>query len=336
MPRGRGRAVPRAGPPPAGARSTADDPARIAAVCRGLDGMALAIELAAARFPSLGLDGLEAGLADRLRLLTGGRRVDDRHRSLRSDARLELRPAGRGRPGRAAPGLGVRRPVHRRRGHGGAGRWPPVPAGDDVATVLAGLAEQSLLIAGPGAGRDALPRAGDDPPVRRRPARGRRRAVEASGRHLGWCAAAEHADSCSPRVSQVEPFRVSVRRGRRRAAGRAGLGGRQTLSTVTTPTGWRRAGRAELRPRHAGGGAAPLRAGRRAGRRRPAARRRLAQRRRCGRVAACRRRRAAVAAGGGRRGAAGRGSCRRGRTSWPDGRADQPRPRADGVRASCR
>src|SRR4051794_5437803 len=57
-----------------------EDKRRIAAVCRGLDGIALAIELAAARFPSLGLDGLEAGLADRLRLLTGGPRVEDRHR----------------------------------------------------------------------------------------------------------------------------------------------------------------------------------------------------------------------------------------------------------------
>ena len=46
--------------------------------------MALAIELAAARVASLGLDGLEAGLADRLRLLTGGRRADERHRSLRA------------------------------------------------------------------------------------------------------------------------------------------------------------------------------------------------------------------------------------------------------------
>ena len=46
--------------------------------------MALAIELAAARLPALGLDGLEAGLDDRLRLLAGGRRLDDRHRSLRS------------------------------------------------------------------------------------------------------------------------------------------------------------------------------------------------------------------------------------------------------------
>jgi len=67
-----------------GSSLTAADQARVAAVCRGLDGMALAIELAAARFPSLGMDGIETGLADRLRLLTGGRRIDDRHRSLRS------------------------------------------------------------------------------------------------------------------------------------------------------------------------------------------------------------------------------------------------------------
>jgi predicted ATPase/DNA-binding CsgD family transcriptional regulator len=61
----------------------ADRP-RIARVCRGLDGVPLAIELAAARLPALGVDGLEAGLADRLQLLTGARRVDSRHRSLRS------------------------------------------------------------------------------------------------------------------------------------------------------------------------------------------------------------------------------------------------------------
>jgi hypothetical protein len=45
--------------------------------------MALAIELAASRYPTLGLDGLEAGLHERLRLLTIGGHADDRHRSLR-------------------------------------------------------------------------------------------------------------------------------------------------------------------------------------------------------------------------------------------------------------
>jgi predicted ATPase/DNA-binding CsgD family transcriptional regulator len=61
-----------------------DERRRIAAICRKLDGMALAIELAAARLPTLGLDGLEAGLADQLELLEGGQRLDDRHRSLRA------------------------------------------------------------------------------------------------------------------------------------------------------------------------------------------------------------------------------------------------------------
>ncbi len=60
------------------------DVARIARVCRSLDGMALAIELAAARLASLGLDGVESGLADALRMLSGGSRLDERHSSLRS------------------------------------------------------------------------------------------------------------------------------------------------------------------------------------------------------------------------------------------------------------
>ena len=55
-----------------------------AEICRGLDGVALAIELAAARLPALGLDGLAEVLPDQLRLLTGGARADDRHRSVRA------------------------------------------------------------------------------------------------------------------------------------------------------------------------------------------------------------------------------------------------------------
>src|SRR6266568_5347962 len=108
--------------------------------------MALAIELAAARVPSLGLDGLEAGLADRLRLLTGGARVADRHRSLQSAldwsyallddvAQAVLRricvfAAPFTADAVAAVNAG----------------WPPVPA-DTVPAVLAGLVDQSLLVA---------------------------------------------------------------------------------------------------------------------------------------------------------------------------------------------
>ncbi len=54
----------------------------VAELCARLEGMALAIELAAARYPSLGLDGLTAALADPLRLL--GSDETARQRSLRA------------------------------------------------------------------------------------------------------------------------------------------------------------------------------------------------------------------------------------------------------------
>ncbi len=60
------------------------EPAVIAELCARLDGMPLAIELAAARGASLGATGLLAALEDALRLLSGGRGGDERHRSLRA------------------------------------------------------------------------------------------------------------------------------------------------------------------------------------------------------------------------------------------------------------
>jgi predicted ATPase/DNA-binding CsgD family transcriptional regulator len=70
-------------------RARAADPdfipdATVDEVCARLDGGPLAIELAAARSASLGLDGLLAGLGDQLRLLAGGRGADPRHHSLRA------------------------------------------------------------------------------------------------------------------------------------------------------------------------------------------------------------------------------------------------------------
>ncbi|MGW5237658.1 ATP-binding protein [Monashia sp. NPDC004114] len=59
------------------------DIARVAALCQMLDGVALGIELAASRYPALGLDGLEAGLREPLRILTVGGHTAGRHRSLR-------------------------------------------------------------------------------------------------------------------------------------------------------------------------------------------------------------------------------------------------------------
>jgi predicted ATPase/DNA-binding SARP family transcriptional activator len=55
------------------------------AVCRRLDGIPLAIELAAARTATLGVEGLAARLDDRFRLLTGGHRTAlPRHQTLQA------------------------------------------------------------------------------------------------------------------------------------------------------------------------------------------------------------------------------------------------------------
>jgi predicted ATPase/DNA-binding winged helix-turn-helix (wHTH) protein len=59
--------------------------AAIAGICRRLDGIPLAIELAAARAAALGIEGLVARLDDRFHLLTGGRRTAlPRHQTLRA------------------------------------------------------------------------------------------------------------------------------------------------------------------------------------------------------------------------------------------------------------
>ena len=59
--------------------------AAIAGVCRRLDGIPLAIELAAARAATLGIEGVAARLGDRFRLLAGGHRTAmPRHQTLRA------------------------------------------------------------------------------------------------------------------------------------------------------------------------------------------------------------------------------------------------------------
>ena len=60
------------------------EPAVIRELCARLDGMPLAIEIAATRSVSLGADGLLAGLEDHLRLLAGHRASAERHSSLRA------------------------------------------------------------------------------------------------------------------------------------------------------------------------------------------------------------------------------------------------------------
>lgn len=58
------------------------DASIVADICRGLDGIALAIELAAMRIDIFGIRGLHSQIEDRLRLLAGRRGGLERHRTL--------------------------------------------------------------------------------------------------------------------------------------------------------------------------------------------------------------------------------------------------------------
>ena len=67
-----------------GFQLTAANTEAVITVCRALDGMPLAIELAAARLRTLPVAVLADRLADRFRLLTGGSRTLPRHQTLRA------------------------------------------------------------------------------------------------------------------------------------------------------------------------------------------------------------------------------------------------------------
>src|SRR6185369_13379340 len=61
------------------------DAGLVARICRRLDGIPLAVELAAARVKVLSLEQIDARLEDRFRLLTAGERdAPERHKTLRA------------------------------------------------------------------------------------------------------------------------------------------------------------------------------------------------------------------------------------------------------------
>jgi len=67
---------------------TAENRAKVVELCRGLDGIPLAIELAAVRLRAVGIEDMLARLGDRLRLLGGSsRQADVRHQTLRATIR---------------------------------------------------------------------------------------------------------------------------------------------------------------------------------------------------------------------------------------------------------
>jgi len=167
---------------------TSTDPSdheRIASICEELEGIALAIELAAARLATFGLDGLEAGLADQLSLLAGGPRLDDRHRSVRSALDWSFGLLDE------VDQIVLRRtsvfaaPFTSRDAELVAGYAPLRPG--DVAGALARLADHSLLVVIAGAGEtryrmlETIRQYGDERMVELG------EDAETKGRHLEWC-----------------------------------------------------------------------------------------------------------------------------------------------------
>ena len=130
-------------------------------ICRRLDGLPLAIELAAARLRTMPIEQLAGRLDDRFRLLTGGSRAAlPRHRTLRAvvDWSWGLLEDARARAGAQARRLQRRRD----RGVRGRGRRRPPRARRPR------LAGRQVAAAGR---RRPLPDARDDPRVRAREAR---------------------------------------------------------------------------------------------------------------------------------------------------------------------
>ncbi|MEV4014503.1 BTAD domain-containing putative transcriptional regulator [Nonomuraea angiospora] len=126
--------------------SDAQTLATMARICRALDGMPLAIELAAARLRTMSVDQLARGLDDRFRLLTGGSRTAlSRHKTLRAVVDYSwdlLTEAERGVLRRLSVFAGGASLEAAERVCGGEAF-----AGEQVFDVLTALMEKSLLLA---------------------------------------------------------------------------------------------------------------------------------------------------------------------------------------------
>ncbi len=186
-------------------RLTDDNAAIAAEICRRLDGVPLAIELAAARVRVMSLTEIRDSLHDRFRLLTGGARTAvRRQQTLR--ASVDWSHALLTEPERI---LFARLAVFM--GGFDLDAAEAVAGGGDVERfqvldLLTLLVDKSLVVAESASGRNAIPAAGDGAPVRAGEARrvrpGRRRACPSPRSLHGDGGPARHPGT-SPVMSSV-------------------------------------------------------------------------------------------------------------------------------------
>ena len=195
----------------------------VASLCRALDGIPLAIELAAARVRALSIEQISARLTDRFGLLTGGdRTAPARQRTLRGtiDWSHDCCPA---RSRSCCAGCRFR---------GGRWRWPnrcaPMTS-SRPGTSSAGRAGGQVAggARAGGARPGALPAAAHDPRVRGRTPGGSRRSAAFQRRLCATrCGRRSGTRPSMARVPAPWPSRVRVppvRRGRRQRVAGAGL-----------------------------------------------------------------------------------------------------------------
>ncbi len=178
--------VERAGAVQQGFAVDAANAAAILSVCTHLDGIPLALELAAVRLKSLGLDALDRGLAARLGALgTGDRSAIAPAADARGRDRLELPAPERARATAVGPPVRVRRRVRARRRAGGLRRRRAGSRGDPGARRVA--RREVRAQATTGRHRRPLPAPRTASPVRPRAASGGRRRRRSFGaRHRDW------------------------------------------------------------------------------------------------------------------------------------------------------
>ena len=189
---------------------TDDCAALVAEICQRLDGMPLAIELAAARVRALSLLEILDSLHDRFRLLTGGARTAVAANKRCALRRLVARALDRNRTHAVSSAGGVLRrlrprcrPDGRRRRCGGAlsGARSTHPAGGQVTV-------GSRRLQGP----NALPAAGDGASVCSREARG----VRGGGHRAGSSPRLLHGAGCPARRAGRREVRAAPAAGRDR------------------------------------------------------------------------------------------------------------------------